>query len=222
VGSCIWEILVKFEVAMASEIHNKCEQCGRIGNTLNQYKFYYGCVTSSPTSRQLWFDPSPGMTVPAYAHQRIHESKEVWICDGGILRKRISYLWGAIVLAAINFVIGAVLYCYWTPIVSAIYALDRLTSKSCCFAILALFVVLLVALILLSFPIGLLAFLATTIFEKKEKIGDSIAIEIHKKAIEESVNWINPDPVLINGFCMEPRRVMGFWTRKQRETEKFP
>jgi len=161
------------------------------------------------------------MTASAYVHKRIDGSKEVWICDGCILRKRISYLWGAIVLAAINFVIGAVLYCYWTPIVSAIYALDRLMSKSCCFAILALFVVLLVALILLSFPIGLLAFLATTIFEKKEKIGDLMAIEIHRKAIEESVDWINPDAKIIDGFALEPRRVMGFWTRKQRETEKF-
>jgi len=75
----------------------------------------------------------------------------------------------------------------------------------------------LIVLMFLILPFGIVL----EAFKGKEEIGDSIAIEIHKKAIVESVDWINPDAVIINGFCMEPRRVMGFWTRKQKETEKF-
>lgn len=182
---------------------------------MDKYKFYYGCVSSSPPSRQLWFDPSPGMTAPGYVHQRIDGSKEVWICDGCIRRKRIrkriwSLMLAIVVAPPIYFAVWAILYYCVKPIDSA------LKKMPCC----ALPLVILGGLILLMFlilPFGIVL----EAFKSKEEIGDSIAIEIRKKAIEESVNWINPDAKIIDGFLLEPRRVLGFWTRKQKETEKF-
>lgn len=204
---------------MESEIQ-KCELCKRSGSTINQYKFYYGCVTSSPGGRQLFFDRCPGAASPAYVHKRIEGGKEAWICDNCIRRERLSDLRSnikyALTTIVIYLVVGILLYYYWEPIIGVLKIIESSYCCACIFVVIGGFIVL----GLLCFSLAIVCSPFTR--KSKEEIGDSLAIKIHRDAIRNSVNWINPEPKIINGIVLEPRRVMGFWTRKQKKTEKFP
>jgi hypothetical protein len=126
----------------------------------------------------------------------------------------------AVVIAPpIYFAVWALLYYCVKPIDSALkkWPIPFITMPCCALPLVMLGGLIVLVFLILPFGIVLEAF-----FKSKEEIGDSIAIEIHKKAIEESVNWINPNAVLINGFCMEPRRVMAFGPESKKRLKSFP
>lgn len=79
------------------------------------------------------------------------------------------------------------------------------------------------------FPIGLLLSLVKTIFEKKDEIGASLAIEVQKNTPEESklrldlkkwneeVDAVN----LASGLVMNPRQGRAFWTPREKDSKRL-